>query len=128
MDETLKKHLNTQKLYFAKSLLGMCPFVLIDALQEEVKVPESLRQEDLVLRLGQHKDIMNIPDLQLLDEGWSGTISINPSRHFIYVPWSAVTRVWVGPPFAGPIVIWDDFKNAKGEEEPKKPALTLVKS
>jgi stringent starvation protein B len=121
--------LNEQKRRVLDALLGLCPFVLIDATAPGVSVPEGLKQQDLVLRVGRDPKVMGMPDLVLDAEGFSATISIRGVRHFVTIPWEACSRCWVGEPFVGPVVIWPDSPPRAENEVPKKPAgLRLVKN
>ena len=118
--------LNEQKRVLAEALLSLCPFVLIDAMRAEVSVPEHLKRSDLVLRLGRDPKIMGMPDLTLDAKGFSATISIQGTRHFVSVSWPAVSRLWVGEPFVGPMVVWPEL--SQKAPQPEKPAgLRLVK-
>jgi hypothetical protein len=118
--------LNEQKRVLAEALLMLCPFVLIDALRPEVSVPETLKRSDLVLRLGRDPKVMGMPDLTLDARGFSATISIQGTRYFVSVPWPAVSRLWVGEPYVGPMVVWPEL--SQKTPQPEKPAgLRLVK-
>ncbi len=118
--------LNEQKRTLAEALLPLCPFVLIDASKPEVSVPESLKRSDLVLRLGRDPKVMGMPDLALDAKGFSATISIQGMRHFVSVPWHACSRLWVGEPFIGPMIVWPEL--LQKAPEPEKPVgLRLVK-
>ena len=120
--------LNEQKRVLAEALLPLCPFVLIDANRAEVAVPESLKRTDLVLRVGRDSSVMGMPDLTIDARGFSATISLNGMRHFVTVPWQACSRMWVGEPFVGPMVVWPEL--AAKAPQPEKPTggLRLVKS
>lgn len=118
--------LNEQKRILAEALLPLCPFVLIDATKAEVTVPESLKRNDLVLRLGRDPKVMGMPDLALDERGFSATISIQGSRYFVTVPWQACSRLWVGEPYVGPMVVWPEL--VPKTPQPEKPmGLRLVK-
>ena len=99
-------HYNVQKQTLIEALLPLCPFLLIDALRADVNVPESLKQQELVLRIGRDPRVMGMPDLVLDEAGWRATISLRGIRHYVTVPWEACSRCWVGEPFAGPVVVW----------------------
>lgn len=121
--------LNEQKRVLVEALLPLCPFLLIDASKPDVAVPESLKRSDLVLRLGRDPKIMGMPDLSLDAAGFSATISIQGTRHFVSVPWHACSRFWIGDPFIGPMVVWPEI--AQKAPEPAKPpggGLRLVKN
>jgi stringent starvation protein B len=118
--------LNEQKRVLAEALLALCPFVLIDATRPEVAVPDNLKRNDLVLRLGRDPKVMGMPDLTVDAAGFSATISIQGTRYFVTIPWSAVSRLWVGEPFVGPMVVWPEL--SQKAPQPEKPAgLRLVK-
>lgn len=118
--------LNEQKRMLAEALLPLCPFVLIDAGRPDVDVPESLKRTDLVLRIGRDAKVMGMPDLTLDAKGFGATISIRGLRHYVTVPWSRVSRLWVGEPFVGPMIVWPEL--AEKAPEPEKPVgLRLVK-
>lgn len=118
--------LNEQKRMLAEALLPLCPFVLIDAGRPDVDVPESLKRTDLVLRIGRDPKVMGMPDLTLNAKGFEATISIRGTRHYATVPWSRVSRIWVGEPFVGPMIVWPEL--AEKTPEPEKPVgLRLVK-
>lgn len=118
--------LNEQKRVLAEALLPLCPFVLIDATRAEVSVPDNLKRNDLVLRLGRDPKVMGMPDLTIDASGFSATISIQGTRYFVVVPWPAVSRLWVGEPFVGPMVVWPELMQKA--PQPEKPAgLRLVK-
>ncbi len=119
---------NVQKQTLIEALLPLCPFVLIDALRPGVIVPDSLKQPELVLRIGRDPRVMGMPDLVLDEAGWRATISLRGVRHHVNVPWEACSRCWIGEPFAGPVVVWPPQKAT--EEQPEKakaPGLRLVK-
>lgn len=120
--------LNEQKRVLVEALLPLCPFLLIDASKPEVSVPESLKRADLVLRVGRDPQVMGMPDLSIDGKGFSATISIQGTRHYVTVPWGAVSRFWVGEPFVGPMVVWPEM--VQKTPEPAKPTggLRLVKS
>jgi stringent starvation protein B len=118
--------LNEQKRVLVDALLPLCPFLLIDANRPEVAVPESLKRADLVLRLGRDPRVMGMPDLTVDANGFSATISIQGARHFVAVPWHAVSRIWIGEPFVGPMVVWPEGTQ-KTPEPPKPAGLRLVK-
>jgi hypothetical protein len=120
--------LNEQKRVLVEALLPLCPFLLIDASKPEVAVPESLKRADLVLRLGRDPRVMGMPDLTIDTQGFSATISIQGTRHFVSVPWPCCSRFWIGEPFVGPMVVWPEI--AEKAPEPAKPpggGLRLVK-
>ena len=118
---------NEQKRLLVEALLPLCPFLLIDASKPEVSVPESLRRADLVLRVGRDAAVMGMPDLSIDAKGFSATISIQGTRHYVTVPWQACSRFWIGEPFVGPMVVWPEL--VQKTPEPAKPTgLRLVKS
>lgn len=118
--------LNEQKRVLVEALLPLCPFLLIDASKPEVSVPESLRRNDLVLRVGRDPAVMGMPDLSIDAKGFSATISIQGTRHHVSVPWQACSRFWIGEPFVGPMVVWPELVQ-KAPEPPKPAGLRLVK-
>lgn len=124
--------LTTQKRIIVDALLPLCPFLLIDAKAPGVDVPDGLRQAELVLRLGRDPKVMGMPDLVLDAAGFSVTISMRGSAHYVSVPWEAVSRCWVGDPFLGPMVAWpEDDARPLDEERPiskNAPGLRLVKN
>jgi stringent starvation protein B len=121
-------HYNGQKQTLVEALLPLCPFLLVDATRTDVEVPESLRQAELVLRIGRDARVMGMPDLVLDEAGWRATISLRGVRHFVIVPWEACSRCWVGEPFAGPMIVWPEQKVVPEPEKPKAPGLRLIKS
>jgi stringent starvation protein B len=122
-------HYNAQKHTLIEALLPLCPFLLIDATRADVTVPESLKQPELVLRIGRDSRVMGMPDLVLDEAGWQATISLRGVRHHVSVPWEACSRCWVGEPFAGPVVVWPAPKPGEElPEKPKAPGLRLVKT
>jgi hypothetical protein len=116
-----------QKRTLAEALLPLCPFVLLDGARSDVALPEALRRKDLVLRLGRDPKVMGMPDLALDDKGFSATISIQGSRHFVSVAWRAVSRMWVGEPFVGPMVVWPEAAPEDQTPRDKPAGLRLVK-
>jgi stringent starvation protein B len=116
--------LNQQKRQLAESLIEACPFMLIDATRDGVNVPAFLATKELIIRIGRDPKVMGMPDLAINDAGWSATLSIKGVRHFVQVPWSAVSRIWVGEPFVGPVIIWPEEQAA---EKPSAPVLRVVK-
>jgi stringent starvation protein B len=122
-------HYNVQKQTLIEALLPLCPFLLIDATRPDVTVPESLKQAELVLRIGRDPRVMGMPDLALDEAGWTATISLRGVRYHVTVPWEACSRCWVGEPFAGPVVVWPQQKHTDEQpEKPKAPGLRLVKT
>jgi stringent starvation protein B len=121
-------HYNVQKQTLIEALLPLCPFLLIDATRADVNVPESLKQAELVLRIGRDARVMGMPDLVLDESGWQATISLRGVRHQVSVPWEACSRCWVGEPFSGPVVVWPQPKPGEEPEKPKGPGLRLVKN
>lgn len=126
-----------QKRVVLSALLELCPFLHVYGhLPEVTGLPKELCRPDLVLRLGMNPNVINIPDLVLSETGFSCTISVNPNKYPIYVPWQAVGRLWIADPFVGPVVIWEQVIPAISAPEkpsgqavanPKaKPALRLV--
>ena len=120
-------HYNVQKQTLIEALLPLCPFLLIDATRADVDVPESLKQAELVLRIGRDPRVMGMPDLVLDEAGWQATLSLRGVRHYVRIPWEACSRCWIGEPFAGPVLVWPEQKGASEPEKPKAPGLRLVK-
>jgi stringent starvation protein B len=120
-------HYNAQKQIVIEALLPLCPFLLVDATRSDVEVPESLRQAELVLRIGRDPRVMGMPDLVLDEAGWRATISLRGVRYHVIVPWDACNRCWIGEPFSGPVVVWPELKSTPEPEKPKAPGLRLVK-
>jgi stringent starvation protein B len=119
---------NAQKRLLMDALLPLCPFVAVDATQPGVVVPESLKRADLVLRVGRDARVMGMPDLVLDETGWSATISLQGMRHNVSVPWEACLRLWIGEPFAGPMVVWPELaQKPKPPAAPRGPSLRVVK-
>lgn len=122
--------LDSQKLAFIRALVPSCPYVVIDARPPEVKVPDFLRKDGLVLRIGQDPNVLGMPDLVFTENGWQGTLSIKGARHFVEVPWEHCHAAWVGEPFIGPQIRWPVLVKNQEETpapEEKRPKLQLVK-
>lgn len=118
---------NEQKRLLMDALLPLCPFVAVDATAPSVTVPEPFRRADLVLRVGREPRVMGMPDLVLDEKGWSATISVQGVRHFVMIPWEACARMWVGEPYAGPIVVWPTAVERPKPPIPSGPNLRVVK-
>jgi hypothetical protein len=118
---------NEQKRLLMDTLLPLCPFVAVDATAPNVVVPEPLKRADLVLRVGRDPRVMGMPDLVLDERGWSATLSIQGVRHFVVVPWEACGRLWIGEPYAGPIVVWPTPVEKPKPPAPSGPSLRVVK-
>ncbi len=118
---------NEQKRALMEALMPLCPFVSVDATMQDVKVPEGLKRADLVLRVGRDPRVMGMPDLTLDEKGFSATISLQGVRHFIVVPWEACARLWVGEPYAGPLVVWPTAVEKPKPPTPTGPTLRIVK-
>jgi len=120
---------NVQKQQMANFMLGACPFLKVDHTIAGVKLPEFLQREGLVLRIGRDPNVLGMPDLEITDDGWSATLSVQGSRHFVVIPWESVDRMWLEH---GPLVVWPAVGEVAVQEEVKveaeKPALRLVKS
>lgn len=122
-------HTNIQKQTLVEALLPLCPFILLDATRADVSVPESLKQSELVLRIGRDPRVMGMPDLVVDEAGFRATISLRGVRHYVVVPWEACSRCWVGEPFSGPVIVWPQPKQEEPPpEKPKSPGLRLVKT
>lgn len=119
-----------QKLVLVEALLPLCPFVHVLGNQSGIEgLPKDLQRPDLVLRIGRNPKVLGMPDLVLDETGFSGTFSVQPSRHFVRVPWDAVTRCWIGEPFVGPLVVWPqllDGPTPETQNKPERPGLRLV--
>ena len=91
-----------------------------------VVLPEHLTEQvPVMLQIG--LNLLNpIPDLEVTDEGWSGTLSFNRQPFHVTVPWAGV----VGMGYQEEQIVW--FPNPQPEKagaEPATPAkgnLTLV--
>lgn len=131
--------LNQQKYEFVQFMLPYCPFLEVNTRASGVVLPDALKQDGLVLRIGRDKHVMAMPDLELTPTGFSVTIiSLSHGiNSYITIPWEAVNRVWVGAPFTGPMLLWPDaiaqalvvkpiepMPVAEPEEKPKR--LRLV--
>jgi stringent starvation protein B len=122
-------HPNIQKQTLVDALLPLCPFILLDGTRADVSVPESLKQSELVLRIGRDPRVMGMPDLVVDEAGFRATISLRGVRHYVVVPWEACSRCWIGEPFAGPVIVWPQPKTEEPPpEKPKSPGLRLVKT
>lgn len=117
---------NQQKCALAETLLPLCPFVAVDATQPGVIVPNGLNRNDLVLRVGRDPRVMGMPDLVLDEQGFSATIVTQGARHHVTVPWEAVSRMWVGEPYTGPVVIWPEAAQAPKSAPPSRPPTLRV--
>ncbi len=118
---------NEQKRLMMDALLPLCPFVAVDATSDNVTVPEPFRRADLVLRVGRDPRVMGMPDLVLDEKGWRATISVQGVRHYVVIPWEACARMWVGEPYAGPIVVWPAAIEKPKPPAPSGPTLRVVK-
>ena len=101
-------YLSEQKRQLAEWLLPSCPYVLVDATRPDVEVPAFLQVKELGLRIGRDPNVLGMPDLEMDEHGWSGTISIRGALYRVRVAWAAVSRMWVGPPFVGPSMAWPE--------------------
>lgn len=116
-----------QKRTIIEALLPLCPFIHV--LGDDAAVtglPDALKRPDLVLRLGRDPRVMGMPDLVINEVGFSCTISLSGSRFFVQAPWETVSRMWVGEPFVGPIVVWPRIAEAPRPAPEPKPGLRLV--
>ena len=116
-----------QKRAVIEALLPLCPFIHVLGDSPTVKgLPAALIRPDLVLRLGRDPRVLGMPDLVLDAKGFSCTISVAGVRSFVQAPWEAVSRMWVGEPFTGPIVVWPHPMQAAAPAPDPKPTLRLV--
>lgn len=117
---------NQQKRAVVEALLPLCPFLAVDGTHPGMLLPPDLHVADLVLRIGSTPTVIDVPQLIFTDEAWTGVISQHGRLSTIIVPWTAVSRLWIGPPFEGPVVLWPDA--AQVPLPPKPPKLGLVHS
>ena len=126
---------NIQKMQMANFMLPGCPFIAVNPAVPGVRVPEHLRRDGLVMRIGMTPGVMGMPDLNIMEWGWRATIIVGEARHQVDVPWEAVDRMWLD---GGPLVIWPTPAEAEkleplksptsvNQEKPGKPVLRLVK-
>ena len=105
-------------------------FVHLDPRVEGVSVPPWLaKQPDLVLQLGLQMAVQ-IPDLEVDDDGVFATLSFNRSPHYCRVPWNAVYAL-VGEDGRG--MMWPEdippevaARASSERAKQKKPALRAV--
>lgn len=106
-------------------LQGPSLFVHLDPRKEGVTVPSQFtRQSQLVLQLGMNLAVQ-IPDLDVDDEGISCTLSFNRQPFWCHLPWPAVYAL-VGEDGRG--MIWPESVPAELATEPKRPTLRAVDS
>lgn len=116
-----------QKHLIVEALLPLCPFLHVLGDSPSVEgLPKALQRPDLVLRIGRDPRVLGMVDLELDATGFSGTISVQPARHFLKVPWEAITRCWIGPPFNGPLAVWPQLVAEEPAKPPERPGLRLV--
>lgn len=119
--------LNPQKRDLATFILWSCPFIAVDGEDPNCILPEMLRKKDLVLRIGTDPKVMAMPDLKIEDLGWSATIALQGSHHWVQIPWEACSHFWIGPPFHGPTIVWPTEKAKNPRKDPAPRGLRLVK-
>jgi stringent starvation protein B len=108
-------------------------FVHLDPRRPGVMVPQGfLKQPQLVLQIGLNMAIQ-IPDLDVGDEGISCTLSFNKRPHFCSLPWSSIYALigeqgggMVWPEDVPPEVVSQQRAAAKKETKPRKPGLRAI--
>jgi hypothetical protein len=83
------------KPVMARALLdGSAIYVYLDSRRKNVVVPAEHQGENmLVLEIGYHL-ALPIPDLEISEDGFSGTLSFHHQPFFCRVPWSAVYGIF----------------------------------
>src|SRR5262245_27467914 len=108
-------------------------FVHLDPRRPGVIVPQGfLKQPQLVLQIGLNMAIQ-IPDLNVGDEGISCTLSFNKRPHFCSLPWSSIYALigeqgggMVWPDDVPPEVVSQQRAAAKKDPRPRKPGLRAI--
>jgi stringent starvation protein B len=108
-------------------------FVHLDPRRPGVMVPQGfLKQPQLVLQIGLNMAIQ-IPDLDVGEEGISCTLSFNKRPHFCTLPWSAIYALigeqgggMVWPEDVPPEVVSQQRAAAKKEVKPRRPGLRAI--
>jgi len=108
-------------------------FVHLDPRRPGVIVPQGfLKQPQLVLQIGLNMAIQ-IPDLDVGEEGISCTLSFNKRPHFCSLPWSSIYALigeqgggMVWPEDVPPEVVSQQRAAAKKEAKPRKPGLRAI--
>jgi stringent starvation protein B len=108
-------------------------FVHLDPRCPGVIVPQGfLKQPQLVLQIGLNMAIQ-IPDLDVGEEGISCTLSFNKRPHFCSLPWSSIYALigeqgggMVWPEDVPPEVVSQQRAAAKKETKPRKPGLRAI--
>jgi len=108
-------------------------FVHLDPRRPGVIVPQGfLKQPQLVLQIGLNMAIQ-IPDLDVGEEGISCTLSFNKRPHFCSLPWSSIYALigeqgggMVWPEDVPPEVVSQQRAAAKKEVKPRKPGLRAI--
>jgi stringent starvation protein B len=108
-------------------------FVHLDPRRPGVIVPQGFRkQPQLVLQIGLNMAIQ-IPDLDVGDDGISCTLSFNKRPHFCSLPWSSIYALigeqgggMVWPEDVPPEVVSQQRSVAKKDVRPRKPGLRAV--
>lgn len=82
-----------------EAILDQCPYIAIagETPGLEVGFLINAKNEDgiLTLRIGRNPNVLGMPDLELTDQGWSGTLTSRGTRVIVFVPWAAVLAAWV---------------------------------
>jgi stringent starvation protein B len=108
-------------------------FVHLDPRRPGVIVPQGfLKQPQLVLQIGLNMAIQ-IPDLDVGDEGISCTLSFNKRPQFCSLPWSSIYALigeqgggMVWPEDVPPEVVSQQRAAAKKETKPRRPGLRAI--
>jgi len=110
-------------------------FVHLDPRRPGVIVPQGFRkQPQLVLQIGLNMAIQ-IPDLDVGDDGISCTLSFNKRPHFCSLPWSSIYALigeqgggMVWPDDVPPEVVSQQQQRSAGKKDvrPRKPGLRAV--
>lgn len=98
--------------------------ILVDTKVDGVVLPEPYDQEvSLALLIG-HGLPVPIRDLDLGDEGIGATLSFNRKGEWCFIPWPAIVGLHQEEQVR---IMWGDDIPVQ-EPEPKRPALSVVKS
>lgn len=106
-------------------LQGTSLYVHLDPRREQVLVPKHfLDQPQLVLQVGLNMAV-NIPDLEVDEEGITCTLSFNRTPFWCRLPWSAVFAL-VGEDGRG--MVWPDDVPGELAAQARRPSLKVVSS
>lgn len=84
---------NDVKRQVVVAMLQTCPFLTCAAQHPDAVLPDHIKQAELViLQIGQVTGIMEMPDLAITEQGWSGTLMFRGYRAWCFVPWEAVLQ------------------------------------